>query len=53
MTERLYYDDAYLWEFDATVTGVRNGNRPGNGWLHWTGARFIRRAAASLLTRAP
>ena len=32
MTERLYYDDAYLWEFDATVTGVRNGKRPGE-WL--------------------
>ena len=29
MTERLYYDDAYLWEFDAVVTGVRNGKRPG------------------------
>ena len=29
MTERLYYDDAYLWQFDATVTSVRNGTRPG------------------------
>ena len=29
MTERLYYDDAYLWAFDATVTSVRNGKRPG------------------------
>ena len=29
MTERLYYDDAYLWQFDATVTSVRNGKRPG------------------------
>jgi alanyl-tRNA synthetase len=29
MTERLYYDDAYLWQFDATVTSVRNGPRPG------------------------
>lgn len=29
MTERLYYGDAYLWEFDATVTSVRNGKRPG------------------------
>ena len=29
MTERLYYDDAYLWEFDAVVTSVRNGKRPG------------------------
>ena len=29
MTERLYYDDSYLWQFDATVTSVKNGNRPG------------------------
>ena len=29
MTERLYYDDAYLWEFEAKVTSVRNGTRPG------------------------
>ena len=29
MTERLYYDDAYLWQFEATVTSVRNGKRPG------------------------
>ena len=29
MTERLYYDDAYLWQFDATVTSVWNGTRPG------------------------
>ena len=29
MTERLYYDNAYLWQFDAVVTGVRNGKRPG------------------------
>ena len=29
MTERLYYDDAYLWQFDATVTSVKNGTRPG------------------------
>ena len=29
MTERLYYDDAYLWEFDAAVTSVKNGKRPG------------------------
>ena len=29
MTERLYYDNAYLWQFDATVTSVRNGKRSG------------------------
>lgn len=29
MTERLYYDDAYLWTFEAKVTAVRNGKRPG------------------------
>ena len=29
MTERLYYDDAYLWTFEAKVTSVRNGTRPG------------------------
>ena len=29
MTERLYYDDAYLWAFDAKITGIRNGKRPG------------------------
>ena len=29
MTERLYYDDAYLWEFEAKVTSVKNGKRPG------------------------
>ncbi len=29
MTERLYYNDAYLWQFDATVTSVKNGQRPG------------------------
>ena len=28
MTERLYYDNAYLWQFDATVTSVKNGKRP-------------------------
>ena len=29
MTERLYYDDAYLWQFDAAVTSGKNGKRPG------------------------
>ena len=29
MTERLYYDDSYLWQFDAVVTSVKNGKRPG------------------------
>ena len=29
MTERLYYDDAYLWEFDAAVTRVRPGKKQG------------------------
>jgi alanyl-tRNA synthetase len=29
MTERLYYDDAYLWEFDGTVTKVRPGKKAG------------------------
>ena len=29
MTERLYYDNAYLWTFDAVVTSVKNGKRPG------------------------
>ncbi len=29
MTERLYYEDACLWTFDAAVTAVRNGKRPG------------------------
>ena len=29
MTERLYYDDAYLWQFDAAVTSLKNGKRPG------------------------
>ena len=29
MTERLYYDDAYLWNFEAVVTAVKNGKRPG------------------------
>ncbi|MBR6165717.1 MAG: hypothetical protein IKQ45_07325 [Clostridia bacterium] len=29
MTERLYYEDAYLWEFDGTVTRVRDGRKPG------------------------
>ena len=29
MTERLYYDDAYLWAFDAQVTDLKNGTRPG------------------------
>ena len=27
MTERLYYDNAYLWEFDGTVTQVRPGKK--------------------------
>jgi alanyl-tRNA synthetase len=27
MTERLYYDNAYLWEFDGTVTHVRPGKK--------------------------
>ena len=29
VTERLYYDNAYLWEFNANVTSVKNGKRPG------------------------
>ena len=29
MTDRLYYDDAYLWEFEAEVTGVREGREKG------------------------
>ena len=29
MTERLYYEDAYLWEFDGTVTRVREGKKQG------------------------
>ena len=29
MTERLYYDDAYLWAFDAKVTAVREGRKKG------------------------
>ena len=29
MTERLYYDDAYLWQFDARVIAVREGRKPG------------------------
>ena len=28
MTERLYYHDSFLHEFDAEVTGVENGERP-------------------------
>lgn len=29
MTERLYYEDAYLWEFEGTVTRIREGKKPG------------------------
>ena len=29
MTERLYYDDAYLWEFEAKVTRMREGKKQG------------------------
>lgn len=29
MTDRLYYDDAYLWSFEGTVTAVRPGKKPG------------------------
>ena len=29
MTERLYYENSYLWQFDAAVTSVKNGKRPG------------------------
>ena len=29
MTERLYYDDAYLWEFDGKVKRVRPGKKQG------------------------
>ncbi len=29
MTERLYYENSYLWQFDAKVTSVKNGKRPG------------------------
>ena len=29
MTERLYYDNAYLWEFDAAVTRLREGKKQG------------------------
>lgn len=30
MTERLYYDDAYLWEFDGIVTRIREGKKKGS-----------------------
>jgi len=30
MTERLYYDDAYLWEFDGKVTRLREGKKQGS-----------------------
>ena len=29
MTERLYYDDAYLWKFEAEVTAAREGRKAG------------------------
>lgn len=29
MTERLYYENAYLWEFDGTVTRIREGKKVG------------------------
>ena len=29
MTERLYYEDSYLWEFDGKVTRIREGKKPG------------------------
>ena len=29
MTERLYYEDAYLWEFDGRVTRIREGKKKG------------------------
>ena len=29
MTDRLYYEDAYLWEFDGTVTRIREGKKAG------------------------
>ena len=29
MTDRLYYDDAYLWEFDAVVTALRESRQQG------------------------
>ena len=29
MTDRLYYEDSYLWQFDAKVTSLKNGKRPG------------------------
>ena len=29
MTERLYYENSYLWQFGAAVTSVKNGKRPG------------------------
>ena len=29
MTERLYYEDPYLWQFDAAVTGTRPGKGAG------------------------
>ena len=29
MTERLYYNDAYLWEFDAKITRMRAGKQKG------------------------
>ena len=32
MTERLYYEDAYLWSFEAKIMQIRNGSRPGE-WL--------------------
>ena len=33
MTDRLYYDDAYLWSFDATVTGVYPAKKPGEWYV--------------------
>ena len=31
MTERLYYDNAYLWDFEASVTALRPGKQTGTG----------------------
>ena len=50
-SERLYYTDAYLIEFDAVVRDVGPGGSSGRSC--WIGPRFIRRREASRSTPAP
>ena len=50
MTERLYYENAYLWEFDGTVKRTREGKKPGTREIALDRSAFYPTSGGSPLT---